>query len=112
MNCAPVSVSGGGSGADFGSLPDMAVFNIASKNDCRTTETKDVQFPHPGKYVEMSPGAKLAPPTGSCASGMASGETGEVSASPSRGGGKCLFVFWLELILMVCRRFFVRRFVW
>jgi hypothetical protein len=74
MNCAPISVSGGqGSDGSFQSLPDMAVYNIASKNDCKTTETKDVQVPHPGKYVETGPGAALAPPTGSCASGAASG---------------------------------------
>jgi hypothetical protein len=74
MNCAPISVAGGhGSDGSFQALPDMAVYNIASKNDCKTTETKDVQFPNPGRYVETGPGAVLAPPTGSCASGAASG---------------------------------------
>jgi hypothetical protein len=76
MNCAPISVAGGqGSDGSFQSLPDMAIFNIASKNDCKTTETKDVQFPNPGKYVEMGPGAALGPPTGSCAAGAPSGGT-------------------------------------
>jgi hypothetical protein len=74
MNCAPVSVSGSrGSDGGFDSLPDMAVYNIASKNDCKTTETKDVQFPNPGKYVQTGAGANLAPPTGSCASGAPGG---------------------------------------
>jgi hypothetical protein len=74
MNCAPISVAGGqGSDGSFQSLPDMAIYNIASKNDCKTTETKDVQFPNPGRYVETGPGAALAPPTGSCAAGAPSG---------------------------------------
>ncbi|KAF2428898.1 hypothetical protein EJ08DRAFT_698913 [Tothia fuscella] len=82
MNCAPVSVSGTkGSEGSYNSLPDMAVYNIAGKNDCKTTETKDVQFPNPGKYVQTGAGANLAPPTGSCATGG----SGSGGAAPPAG---------------------------
>ncbi|KAE9989057.1 hypothetical protein EG327_003111 [Venturia inaequalis] len=85
MNCATMAISGGkGSDADFASLPDMAVYNIKSVNDCGTSETADVQFPEPGKYVLTGPGFSPKPPTGSCASG---GSGAPVAPGTSTGGG-------------------------
>lgn len=85
MNCATMAISGGkGSDADFSSLPDMAVYNIASQNDCKTAETVDVQFPNPGKYVLTGPGFTPGPPTGSCATG---GTNSTIAPGNSTGGG-------------------------
>jgi hypothetical protein len=85
MNCAPLTVSGGSAtDSQFSSLPDMAVYNIASKNDCKTIETADVQFPNPGKYVLTGSGFKPSPPTGSCATG---GSGTPLAPGTSTGGG-------------------------
>ncbi|TID21685.1 gb [Venturia nashicola] len=85
MNCASMDISGGqGTDADFSSLPDMAVYNIKSVNDCGTSETGDVQFPNPGKYVLTGPGFTPKPPTGSCATG---GSDSALAPGTSTGGG-------------------------
>ncbi|QDS74558.1 hypothetical protein FKW77_007954 [Venturia effusa] len=85
MNCASMSISGGsGTDAEFSSLPDMAVYNINSVNDCKTIETGDVQFPNPGKYVLTAPGFTPKPPTGSCATG---GSGASIAPGTSTGGG-------------------------
>lgn len=86
MNCASMAITGGkGSEADFETLPDMAVYNIKSVNDCGTSETGDVQFPNPGKYVLTGPGFAPKPPTGSCATGGGGG--GAIAPGTSTGGG-------------------------
>jgi hypothetical protein len=85
MNCAAMTISGGSaSDKDFSSLPDMAVYNIKSQNDCKTTEGGDVQFPNPGKYVLTGPGFKPLPPTGGCATGNPSNP---LAPGTSTGGG-------------------------
>lgn len=64
MNCAPISIEGGsGTDATFSGLPDMAIYNIASKNECKTVEGSDVQFPNPGQYVMTGAGFKPGQPT-------------------------------------------------
>ena len=51
MNCAPITVRGGGSNAGFlGSLPDMFVANLPS-SACSTIEEFDLAFPNPGNAV-------------------------------------------------------------
>jgi hypothetical protein len=83
-NCAPVSITGGNASADdFNRLPDMAIYNIPSQNDCKTIETKDVQFPEPGKYFMIGAGAKLSPPTGSCATGGGASDPSDPTNVPS-----------------------------
>jgi len=47
MNCAKVSVSGGQN--QLSDLPAMMAANIG--NGCSTTESTNVDFPNPGKYV-------------------------------------------------------------
>lgn len=91
MNCAPITITGGsGSDASFNALPDMAVYNIASKNTCKTAETFDVDFPNPGKYTEKGSTFKPQAPTcdgtdaGTGAGGPGSGLSG---GSGSTGGG-------------------------
>jgi hypothetical protein len=51
MNCAPISVSGGGNDPAFlASLPDMFVANLPS-SACATVENFDYVFPNPGDAV-------------------------------------------------------------
>lgn len=67
MNCARVSVAGASSAStssSFESLPDIAVYNIKSKNRCTTIEGSDVDFPDPGKYVKVGTGFKPLSPKG------------------------------------------------
>jgi hypothetical protein len=65
MNCAPVTIAGSSGTQDtLNALPDMAIFNIPSKNSCGTKETFDVAFPNPGKYVTTGTPYNSAPPTG------------------------------------------------
>ena len=83
MNCAKVSISGGS--GDIGSLPSMAVANLASINSCKTSENFNVDFPDPGKYVTTeSPlnfPTKLMEGSG-CGSGSGSGGGSTVPAAP------------------------------
>ncbi|KAF2646578.1 hypothetical protein P280DRAFT_14164 [Massarina eburnea CBS 473.64] len=65
MNCAPIEVSGGGSGdvsTVLGSLPDMFVINMPS-TECELIEGQDALYPNPGKAVvtgsAASPGLKV-----------------------------------------------------
>jgi hypothetical protein len=51
MNCAPISVSGGGNDSAFlASLPNMFVANLPS-SACATVENFDYVFPNPGDAV-------------------------------------------------------------
>lgn len=60
MNCAPVTVRGGGSDPGFlASLPDMFVANLPSST-CSTPENFDYAFPDPGSAVLTGSQAKLA----------------------------------------------------
>ena len=79
MNCATVSVSGSSaSDSSFSGLPDMAVYNIAKKNQCKTAESFDVDFPNPGKYVDRKSDKPQAPVGTGCGSG--SGSSGSTSS--------------------------------
>ncbi|CUS13585.1 unnamed protein product [Tuber aestivum] len=77
MNCAAVTITGGGSG--LSAHPDMFTANIG--NDCTTVEGSDVAFPDPGEDVEGSGGA---PPTGSGCG--ATGSQPPAGGSPPSGG--------------------------
>ncbi|KAL8898677.1 MAG: hypothetical protein Q9207_006583 [Kuettlingeria erythrocarpa] len=109
MNCAPISVSGGGKTRrdrdDDASLnatetyasdqifkretsfPDMFLANIG--NGCSTVERFDVKFPNPGASVELAGDAsKLGTPEGSCgpsgaASSKGSGGSSSAAAAPA-----------------------------
>lgn len=57
MNCAPISVTGGGSdNSVFDKLPDMFVANINPQ--CETAEGQDFSYPNPGDSVETGSAAK------------------------------------------------------
>merc|ERR1711881_728899 len=83
MNCAKVSISGGS--GNIGSLPSMAVANLASINSCTTSENFNVDFPDPGKYVTtespLNYPTKLMAGSG-CGSGSGSGGGSTVPAAP------------------------------
>lgn len=81
MNCAPVRVAGSNaSGSDFESLPNMALYNLADYNTCKTVETYDVEFPNAGNYVEKGTTYKPMAPVG-C--GSYKGTDVDVGAPPS-----------------------------
>jgi hypothetical protein len=65
MNCAPVRISGSSaSDSDFEGLPNMALYNLADYNTCKTVETYDVEFPNAGNYVEKGITYKPMAPAG------------------------------------------------
>jgi hypothetical protein len=82
MNCAKVSVTGGS--GSMGSLPALFVANLASVNQCKTTESHNTDFPNPGAYVtkENPPNFPLLAPVGDCGSG-----SGSANAAPAASGG-------------------------
>ncbi|KAG0130673.1 hypothetical protein HOY82DRAFT_486448 [Tuber indicum] len=81
MNCAAVTITGGGQG--LSAYPDMFKANIG--NDC-TTETGDLAFPDPGKNVEGSGG--VPPVGGGCgATGSQPPAGGSQSSAPPAAGG-------------------------
>jgi hypothetical protein len=92
MNCAPVTVAGSsGTQQTMDALPDMAIFNIPSKNSCGTLETFDVAFPNPGKYVTTGSTYKPTPPSNcgnkAASSGGAGGASPASSYAPGSGSG-------------------------
>ncbi|KAF6804709.1 extracellular protein [Colletotrichum sojae] len=82
MNCAVVSISGGGSGGGFSSRPEMF---RANTNGCRTADSKDVMFPNPGPDPEVKNPDAVPPIGGDC--GFAPGAPGSGSGSGSGSGG-------------------------
>ncbi|KAI5859095.1 hypothetical protein BZA05DRAFT_383323 [Tricharina praecox] len=66
MNCAAVTISGGGSG--LSALPDMFVANAGNGCTSNAEGTGDLEIPNPGEDVERK-STKSSPPVGSCASG-------------------------------------------
>jgi hypothetical protein len=50
MNCINTQLSGG-DGSEMSEFPSMFVANMASVDQCPTTEGVNVKFPFPGKYV-------------------------------------------------------------
>ncbi|KAL2754839.1 hypothetical protein ACRALDRAFT_2107680 [Sodiomyces alcalophilus JCM 7366] len=63
MNCAVVSITGGGGRRDgLSSRPDMFVANVG--NGCTTVDSRDVMLPNPGPDVDVA-NPDAVPPTGS-----------------------------------------------
>lgn len=61
MNCAPITVNGGGDDTTFlDALPDMFVANLPG-TDCTTPANFDFVFPHPGDSVVTAKNAKITP---------------------------------------------------
>ncbi|KYK61255.1 RNA polymerase Rpb1 repeat domain protein [Drechmeria coniospora] len=88
MNCAAITVSGGGDSkikkvrglsGPFSSRPNIFVANVA--NGCTTKEGSDVDFPQPGPDVTKN-SQKIVPPTGNCPS-----EGGTAGGKYPVGGG-------------------------
>lgn len=83
MNCVNAEFTGGDS-SEMQNFPAMFVANLASVDKCPTTESINVLFPQPGKYVttktENDP-YPLATPSGDGCSGGAAPHY--VSAQPS-----------------------------
>ncbi|KAF6821905.1 extracellular protein [Colletotrichum musicola] len=88
MNCAIITVNGGGGGqtgaaSSFSSRPEIFKANI--NNGCSTLEGSDVMFPNPGPDV-TSQSSKTAPPSGNTGTGGGSGAgsgSGSGGASPA-----------------------------
>jgi len=60
MNCAPIEVSGGTDNLDaFNALPNMYTINLPNTG-CESEDSKDLVFPHPGKYVTTVANTALA----------------------------------------------------
>lgn len=81
MNCAVVSITGGGKGGGFGGRPEMF---RANTNGCITADSKDVMIPNPGPDVDVK-NPDAVPPKGDCESGP--GASGSGGANPGSGGG-------------------------
>ncbi|KAH0606846.1 uncharacterized protein H6S33_003680 [Morchella sextelata] len=65
MNCAVVTITGGGSGLTSTEWPPLFTANIGGT--CKTTEGIDTVFPNPGKnVVTAQANVKLGPPVGEC----------------------------------------------
>ncbi|KAH8918079.1 lytic polysaccharide monooxygenase [Atractiella rhizophila] len=75
MNCAPITVTGGGKGDE--SFPDIFKANIG--NGCTTVDSQNVKFPNPGAYTDVL--ADTVDPVGTC-------ETPKTSTpTPAPGSG-------------------------
>ncbi|RYP15802.1 hypothetical protein DL767_010280 [Monosporascus sp. MG133] len=104
MNCAPITVTGGGSKrseanetlamATRDELPELFVANLADINSCKTSPSTDPEFPNPGPNVER-PGtnsnfAKVegtdCVPKGATDSGSGSGGNGGSGSGDSDNG--------------------------
>ncbi|RYP50900.1 hypothetical protein DL768_003660 [Monosporascus sp. mg162] len=104
MNCAPITVTGGGSKrseanetlavATRDELPELFVANLADINSCKTSPSTDPEFPNPGPNVER-PGtnsnfAKVegtgCVPKGATDSGSGSGGNGGSGSGSSDNG--------------------------
>lgn len=64
MNCAAVTISGGGAGLAPQDHPRTFVAQIGT-NECSVPEGAAVEFPNPGAVVQRSADAKSVPPKGS-----------------------------------------------
>ncbi|KAI9792341.1 MAG: hypothetical protein M1833_001112 [Piccolia ochrophora] len=93
MNCAPVTITGGGAKKprnvtpnrkrqQSSNFPAMFIANIG--NGCTTLESSDLEFPDPGSSVEKAGTGATAPPTGSCAAGGGSTGGGPNGGSPGQ----------------------------
>ncbi|KAL1726000.1 hypothetical protein EV714DRAFT_220189 [Schizophyllum commune] len=81
MNCAIVTIEGGGAG--LASYPDMFVAQLSDINSCTVPEGVDVDYPAPGDQVERADGDDaIGAPAGDCGAAGGSGG-GSTSASGS-----------------------------
>ncbi|KAL0635909.1 hypothetical protein Q9L58_005152 [Maublancomyces gigas] len=65
MNCAAITITGGGAG--LSGLPEIFKANIGTQSPgCVTEENVDVQFPDPGLDTVTAPSAHLKLPPGDC----------------------------------------------
>lgn len=80
MNCAKITVTGGGTGVDG---PDLFVANLAAVNNVKTVLGSDVIYPDPGSSVEFGGDGKTAPPIGVAA---VAAPNGQGSGVPAVGG--------------------------
>ncbi|WWD02224.1 hypothetical protein V865_000262 [Kwoniella europaea PYCC6329] len=87
-NCAPVTITNGGSGLNSNDYPTPFVAN-ANVNECKTIENIDVVFPNPGKNVNYGGSYASTKPTtpagftGSNCVGPGATESSPSSASAS-----------------------------
>ncbi|KAF9728518.1 hypothetical protein PMIN01_13346 [Paraphaeosphaeria minitans] len=91
MNCAPISVGGGGNDTTFlEKLPDMFVANLP-RRACSTVEGFDYAFPDPGDSVTTDMQAKIATTLDgpACASVTALG-VGSETMRPAEGPSRSL----------------------
>jgi hypothetical protein len=95
MNCAPITVGGGGEASSkdvssvLGSLPDMFVANLPD-TQCSTTEGQDFVYPNPGDSVQQGTAVALGSDlkdNGGCASMTAMGAGNGQMGSPSEPTG-------------------------
>ncbi|KAL1405796.1 hypothetical protein Q8F55_007472 [Vanrija albida] len=84
MNCASVTITGGGGqrkrGPSFDSRPSNFIANVG--NGCSTSEGKDLNIPNPGPDVLVQ-SSNVAPPVGSCEGGPGAAPGGGGNANPS-----------------------------
>lgn len=65
MNCAAITITGGGAG--LSGLPEIFKANIGTQSPgCITEENFDIQFPDPGLDVVTAPSARLKLPPSGC----------------------------------------------
>jgi hypothetical protein len=81
MTCAAVSFTGGQN--QMSALPNMFVANLASINQCQTTENHNTDFPDSGKYVQKETpfNYPLKAPVGSGCGDRSSSRTAPESSS-------------------------------
>ncbi|KAL1703973.1 hypothetical protein EV121DRAFT_206787 [Schizophyllum commune] len=83
MNCAIVTIEGGGAG--LASYPDMFVAQLSDINSCTVPEGVDVDYPAPGDQVERADGDDaIGAPAGDC--GAAGGSTSASVSAPATSG--------------------------
>ncbi|KAI8632431.1 hypothetical protein F5Y19DRAFT_363899 [Xylariaceae sp. FL1651] len=99
MNCAPITVTGGSGKRDLShnetmdlfprdtQFPELAVFNLATINDCKSTLSTDPTYANPGSNV-MKPGSSnnFAPITGTNCVPKGAKDSGSGSSSGSGSG--------------------------
>ncbi|KAI4518066.1 hypothetical protein K525DRAFT_209447 [Schizophyllum commune Loenen D] len=83
MNCAIVTIEGGGAG--LASYPDMFVAQLSDINSCTVPEGVDVDYPAPGDQVERADGDDaIGAPAGDC--GAPGGSTSASGSAPATSG--------------------------
>lgn len=82
MNCAAITINGGGAG--LSGLPEIFKANIGAKSPgCVTEEGFDTKFPNPGPDVVTAPSANVKLPPGGCGSAVSISAASTLTATPS-----------------------------